>query len=376
MLRYRRRAAHRPAVAAPRSRTEARWLTARGLLVGPCELPRGWARSNRSHLGTGTGTPSVTRRFDPADTVVDGLARAARRAGSRPSPAGPAFGVACRGLSAFIGSSWWVRSVAAPTRTARRLVEKVMTPLALNVLDPTMLLGAAGSVAVLVVLFCETGLLLGCFLPGDYLLFTAGVLCATGSRTVHLSLPVTLLCAALGAVARAHVGYLIGGHDGRSLLRRRGNARLQRPTDRAQRFLNRYGIGRALVLPRFVPLVRTVINPLAGIAGVPLPMFTLWRVVGGLVWTAGGPARRLRAGLVGPQRRPLPAADRRRGHRCQPHSGRPGAAALPPHRVRPVNRPCRAVAGRTCLASVQSRSEHAPPGGHVAAVHLEGACLV
>ena len=143
-----------------------------------------------------------------------------------------------------------------------------MTLLAVNLLDPRSLLTAAGSLAVLLVLFCETGLLIGFFLPGDSLLFTAGVLCATGSRTVHLSLPVTLLCAVLGALGGAQLGYLIGQRAGRPLLARRSNPRLLQAADRAQHFLQRYGVGRALVLSRFVPLVRTVINPLAGMTGV------------------------------------------------------------------------------------------------------------
>ncbi len=162
-----------------------------------------------------------------------------------------------------------------------------MTPLAVNLLDPASLLGAAGSLAVLLVLFCETGLLIGFFLPGDSLLFTAGVLSAAGSRTVHLSLPVTLLCAAVGALAGAQVGYLIGERAGRPLLRRSRSPRLQQAADRAEGFLERYGVGRALVIARFVPLVRTVINPLAGISGVPVRTFTLWQAVGGLLWTVG-----------------------------------------------------------------------------------------
>lgn len=162
-----------------------------------------------------------------------------------------------------------------------------MTPLAVNLLDPMSLLTTAGSLAVLLVLFCETGLLIGFFLPGDSLLFTAGVLSATGSRAVHLSLPITLLCAVLGALGGAQLGYLIGQHAGRPLLARHSNPRLLRAADRAEQFLQRYGVGRALVLARFVPLVRTVINPLAGITGVPVRTFTLWQCTGGLLWTVG-----------------------------------------------------------------------------------------
>lgn len=160
-------------------------------------------------------------------------------------------------------------------------------PLAVNLLDPTSLLSAAGSLAVLLVLFCETGLLVGFFLPGDSLLFTAGVLSAATSGPVRLSLPLTILCAVIGALAGAHVGYLIGRHGGRPLLANGRSPRLVQAAERAEQFLQRYGVGRALVLARFVPLVRTVINPLAGVIGVPIRTFTLWQCIGGLVWTVG-----------------------------------------------------------------------------------------
>lgn len=160
--------------------------------------------------------------------------------------------------------------------------------LAVNVLDPKSLLSSLGAVAVLLVLFCETGLLLGFFLPGDSLLFTAGVLCATRSSSgLHLNLTATLAAGAVGALAGAQVGYLIGAKAGRPLLEKSDRSRLRTAVTRAEAFLSRYGIGKALVLARFVPLVRTVINPLAGISGVPVRTFTLWQAVGGLAWTAG-----------------------------------------------------------------------------------------
>jgi membrane-associated protein len=161
-------------------------------------------------------------------------------------------------------------------------------PLAVNLLNPTSLLNSLGVLAVLLVLFAETGLLIGFFLPGDSLLFTAGVLCATRSAAgVHLNLAATLVAAAVGALAGAQVGYLIGAKGGRPLLERTGNPRLRAAAARAMTFLERYGVGKALVLARFVPLVRTVVNPLAGVTGVPAAQFTRWQVAGGLLWTLG-----------------------------------------------------------------------------------------
>jgi membrane-associated protein len=159
--------------------------------------------------------------------------------------------------------------------------------LAVNVLDPTSLLSWAGAVAVLVVLFAETGLLVGFFLPGDSLLFTAGLFCSTAAgAAVHLQLGWVLPAAAVGALAGAQVGYLIGRRAGPALLAR-DRPRLAAGMRRAQQLLDRYGYGKAIVLARFIPVVRTVLNPLAGVIGVPARTFALWQVIGGLVWSVG-----------------------------------------------------------------------------------------
>lgn len=160
--------------------------------------------------------------------------------------------------------------------------------LAVNVLDATSLLGAFGALGIAIVLFAETGLLVGFFLPGDSLLFTAGLLCVPGvSGPVHLSLPQVLLAAAAGALLGAQTGFVIGRRGGRALLSRSRNKRLHEGAQRAEELLNRYGHAKAVVLARFIPVVRTVLNPLAGTLGVPAHTFTLWQTTGGLVWTVG-----------------------------------------------------------------------------------------
>lgn len=165
-----------------------------------------------------------------------------------------------------------------------------MTALALNPLDPHSLLTSLGVLGVFLVLFAETGLLVGFFLPGDSLLFTAGLLAATqATSTVHLSLPAVLLAAAAGALLGAQVGYLLGRRAGPALLDRPDRPRLQQAVARASEALERYGTGKAIVLARFLPLVRTVLNPLAGAVGVPVRMFTQWQVAGGLLWSLGVP---------------------------------------------------------------------------------------
>ncbi|MGX1669694.1 DedA family protein [Streptomyces sp. NPDC055400] len=167
-------------------------------------------------------------------------------------------------------------------------VDPLAAAQAVNVLDAGSLLSAFGALGVAVVLFAETGLLVGFFLPGDSLLFTAGLLCAGGAHgPVHLSLPQVLAAALVGALAGAQAGYWIGRRGGRALLARSRAKRLHEGAARAEELLERYGHAKAIVLARFVPVVRTVLNPLAGALGVPARVFTVWQVVGGLVWTVG-----------------------------------------------------------------------------------------
>jgi membrane-associated protein len=159
-------------------------------------------------------------------------------------------------------------------------------PQAINPLDATSLLTAFGSAGIFLVLFAETGLLVGFFLPGDSLLFTAGLLC-TGTGSVRLALPGVLVSAVAGALLGAQAGYLIGRRAGRTLLGRTRNRHLAEGVARAEDLLARYGHRKAIVLARFIPVVRTVLNPLAGIVRIPARTFTLWQAVGGLAWTVG-----------------------------------------------------------------------------------------
>nr|WP_316744714.1 DedA family protein [Streptomyces sp. MK7] len=159
--------------------------------------------------------------------------------------------------------------------------------IAVDPTDSASVLAAFGALGVLVVIFAESGLLVvGFFLPGDTLLFPAGVLCAGSAQQVpRLQLWQVLLCAAVGAVAGGQVGFLIGRHGGRALLARSSSRRLRQAAARAERLLARYGHGKALVIGRFVPMLRTVLHPAAGALGVPTRTFTVWQVVGGLLWS-------------------------------------------------------------------------------------------
>lgn len=161
-------------------------------------------------------------------------------------------------------------------------------PVAINLLDSRSLLAAWGPVGVAIVLFVETGLLVGFFLPGDSLLFTAGVLAAApATSALHLPLGWLLLAAPIGACAGAQTGYLLGRRLAAPLFNRTKHRRLREGGDRAEQYLTRYGHARAIVLARFVPVVRTVLNPLAGLLAVSPKVFTVWQIIGGLLWSVG-----------------------------------------------------------------------------------------
>jgi membrane-associated protein len=161
-------------------------------------------------------------------------------------------------------------------------------PAAVNLLDPHSVLSSFGAIGLFVIMFAETGLLIGFFLPGDSLLFTAGLLCTTKAHsTVHLSLPAVLVAASAGALLGAQTGYLLGRRAGPPLLAEQRRPRLRQGLARGHDALERYGPGKAVVLARFIPVVRTVVNPLAGMLGVPARTFTVWQVAGGLVWSLG-----------------------------------------------------------------------------------------
>jgi len=159
----------------------------------------------------------------------------------------------------------------------------------LGSLSAQHLLDVLGVVGVLVILFAETGLLVGFFLPGDSLLFVAGyATVAHNSLHFTLSLGPLLVAAPAGAILGAQLGYELGRRAGPRLFSR-SQSRLFRPeyVERTGAVLRRFGYARSIVVARFVPLVRTFLNPMAGASGVPARTFALWNVVGGLVWTIG-----------------------------------------------------------------------------------------
>ncbi|HVV77689.1 MAG TPA: VTT domain-containing protein [Mycobacteriales bacterium] len=157
----------------------------------------------------------------------------------------------------------------------------------LHAIGPSHLLSTFGVIGVMVVLFAQTGLLVGFFLPGDSLLFLAGY--ATDRHNnlgVHLPVGWLLIAAAVGAIVGGQLGYEVGRRAGRSLEHRKGSRFYKKEyAERTERFLDRFGAGKAIALSRFVPVVRTFSSPIVGVAGVSIPRYTVANLIGGLLWT-------------------------------------------------------------------------------------------
>ncbi|MDT0378521.1 VTT domain-containing protein [Streptomyces sp. DSM 42041] len=163
-----------------------------------------------------------------------------------------------------------------------------MTNLALGPswLDPDYLIQTFGLIGILVIVFAESGLFFGFFLPGDSLLFTTGLLVATGQ---YLHYPLWLVCSlvVIAAVLGDQVGYLFGRKVGPALFKRPDSRFFkQENVEKAHDFFEKYG-PKSLVLARFVPIVRTFTPIVAGVSRMNYRSFVTFNVLGGVLWGAG-----------------------------------------------------------------------------------------
>jgi membrane-associated protein len=166
-------------------------------------------------------------------------------------------------------------------------------PLALNVLDAGALLATFGLAGVLAILFAETGLLIGFFFPGDSLLFLAGVAASPFVAKVLPNVqPMNIWALAIGApicaIAGAQLGHFLGARYGRRMFDR-PNSHIFKPAyvDKAEYYFNKFGPAKAVILARFIPIVRTFLNPVAGVLEMPARTFFVYNVIGGVLWTDG-----------------------------------------------------------------------------------------
>jgi len=149
--------------------------------------------------------------------------------------------------------------------------------------DPKSLIEAFGTLGLFAIVFAESGLLIGFFLPGDSLLFTAGLLASKGL----LNFPVILVGCFVSAVAGDQVGFLIGRKYGPAIFKR-PDSRLfhQKNVERARVYFEKNG-PKTVVLARFLPVIRTFTPVVAGVGQMNYRTFVTFNVIGGFLWAVG-----------------------------------------------------------------------------------------
>lgn len=159
-------------------------------------------------------------------------------------------------------------------------------PLALGPkwIEADFLIETFGMLGILAIVFVESGLLVGFMLPGDSLLFTAGLLSANGTLPDIWILLVTI---PIAAIAGDQVGYAIGRKAGPAVFKRPDSRFFREEyVERSREFFDRYG-ARTIVIARFVPIVRTLAPVMAGVSRMNYRTFLIFNVIGGICWGVG-----------------------------------------------------------------------------------------
>src|SRR5690349_19301897 len=160
-------------------------------------------------------------------------------------------------------------------------------------MDPKDLLQTFGLIGGWAILLADTGLLVGSFRPGGSLLFLAGVAASPVAASIfgdgtRMSLAGLLIGAPLCAILGAQLGHLLGAKYGRRMFDKPNSRLFKREyVEKAEYYFEKFGPAKAVVLARFIPIVRTFLNPVAGTLGMPAKKFLLWNVVGAILWTDG-----------------------------------------------------------------------------------------
>lgn len=162
--------------------------------------------------------------------------------------------------------------------------------IAANLFDAHSIVGDLGLLGVLAIIIAETGLLIGLAFPGDSLLFIAGIAASSAGAEIlggaSLSPVGIFLGAPLAAIVGSQIGHFFGAKYGRKLFDRpNGRFFTHERVVQTEKWLNKYGVGKALILARFIPFVRTLINPMVGVIGYPARKFFVWNVIGAVIWT-------------------------------------------------------------------------------------------
>lgn len=153
----------------------------------------------------------------------------------------------------------------------------------LHFLDPLFLIKTLGSLGVIAIIFAETGLFFGFFLPGDSLLFSAGLLAAEG----HLNIWLLVVGSAIAAIVGDSVGYWFGAKTGPKIFTREDSRFFKRRyLEETKKFYEKHG-KMTVIMARFVPIVRTFAPIFAGVGKMPYREFLVYNISGGLLWTVG-----------------------------------------------------------------------------------------
>ena len=163
-----------------------------------------------------------------------------------------------------------------------------MTSQALNVLSPDSLISTFGVAGVLAIIFVELAVIVCFFLPGDSLLFIAGVAASGAANKLvgtHLNFPVLLIATPIVAIVGSQVGHFVGAKFGRKLFDKPNSRFFKRKyAVQAEFYFNKYGGAKAVVISRFIVGVRTFVNPLAGMLEMSARQFFLWSTIGNVLW--------------------------------------------------------------------------------------------
>ena len=159
---------------------------------------------------------------------------------------------------------------------------------ALNIMSPASLISTFGAVGVLAIIFVELAVIIGFFLPGDSLLFIAGVASSSAAEKLvgtHLNFPVLLIATPIVAIVGSQIGHFTGAKFGRRLFDRPDSRFFKRKfAVRAEFYFNKYGGAKAVFISRFIVGVRTFVNPLAGMLDMSAAKFLMWSTIGNVVW--------------------------------------------------------------------------------------------
>jgi membrane-associated protein len=149
---------------------------------------------------------------------------------------------------------------------------------------PTSIISHGGLVLLLFVIFAETGLFIGFFLPGDYLVFISGLFCATKPSLLQLSIAPLILSLCVAAILGNIVGYWFGKRVGPALFKREDALLFKkRHVSTTRDFYAKYG-GMTLLLGRFIPIIRTFAPILAGVIAVGFRRFMFYNILGAILW--------------------------------------------------------------------------------------------